>query len=887
MSISKLLDSINTKIDTSTDRKSHYTHLRTALNNLVKYDLISDYTLKDDLTTDLSAVREKYRVIVKRNGQADQRGPISKVNKLSEYYIETHDINYDKLSVAEILLKSAKLKFGEDIYLGTIPKIKRFEIKKTKKTLSSICSLIVREGYEITPSAWNITDINNRIERNNSVHVIKKWFTGERYPSSTKIPVSRLHCLEKVLNIPKNVLVNKSIQLDQQASIDKHGSLENSGYKSAKGRQNYAVQVLNKEFYEFFLQYSEYKIHGIAPKAKYTLEERKFSFGGSSVRELNSSGKESRWTAGNNGKNANLVRFNVLLRAFCSYCVTQENIAANDVSLSHMTDSFLLERLQLWEIKTTGIGLVLYDSLLHLIKVNCGTRGFLRLCGNKGDRSIEDYFAELNHLTEEIPFWMAQIKDLKANVSRVVVGGKSNVKYFLTLEVEKRLQLAEDMKKNLIERADSNYAESLFFLKKSQSNKTQDSMRERTFRKSGKFLNKAYQQAMTANIFNISFTVCPRVGNWASLNYFDSQKDNIHAIPALTQDFKGRYEVHIPLSGPNQLNLNEDVRYIKNAKFASTRAIIKILKPEFSPEIKNFLKIRKFYINNYMQEYVDLYLKKLKKQLAIVIKTKGECILNATILKCFRDILNEKLIFINSECIVDEKLGAMESADILKKFKSKKAEYLVFFKEAIKLTSTKLPDIKIKNLKKKQLDRAINRVETSIIEKSFFELAPDLLEVTKSKVTPKIIEMASHVIEQEIRAYSKFDKTQVTILFPWVGEPKNYSKMSADQIMSNSQREHSIVASLERRAFFMNKSYMATTFKAETRNSLKILVPGIDTNGFNIHANRHICAITHLDQFPGDWATVAVMINDTQRQVIETYGDEDRDITLARLANMD
>ena len=633
--------------------------------------------------------------------------------------------------------------------------------------------------------------------------------------------------------------------------------------KKTNTRNAYVVKVLNPEFYEYYQQYSEYKIHSIAPETKYSLEATsKFSFGGTTVRELNPSGKESKWTPGNNGRNDNLQRFNVQLRAFCHYCVLKEGIKEEDVSLSHFTDSKLLERMKIWVQKEAGIGYVLFDSLLHLIKSNCGTRGFLRLCGNKGQRSTEEYFAELDHLLEEIPVWMNQIKEVKNNISKAPVGRKANVIHILRMPVEERIDLFKDIDKNLIEKSESNFQESLFFLKKSRSKKTPDSYRERLFRKSSSFINKAYQQSMTALIFNTSFKICPRLTNWATLNYFDSKLDNIYEVPSLTKVSKNQYQILIPLSGPNLMNLDNNVRYIKNAKFANTVPIDVTLHEKFSPTINQFLKIRKAYIDDYMEYHVDYHLKKLKNNKEVLIKSEGRCIYDASVLQYFFELMAKNL-------------------------ESGKAEDIEYFNKAIKLASIKLQEISTKKPTKKQLRRALNKVEPVLLQKTVLELSPYIIEKSKKELTPEIFELAKKEADKEIEAYANFNKDNVFALFPWVAEPKNYSIISATKILSGSQQESSLAASLERRGFVYNKTTMANLYKSETKNALNILIPELISKGINVHANRHLCAVTYLDLHPGKFGIVAAMINDTVIEVIKTYGNEDRETMMSQLSHVE
>ena len=858
MSVVKFLENIKNKIKNSVEArdKSHYTHLRTALNNLMKYEIISDYTLKEDLTVNLENTLKKYKDTITKEGKADTRGPLSKVRRLSEYYIEITDINYDKLSVSELLLKAAKLKFECDIYLGTIPKTNRTNIKEGIITITDICSLIVREAYQLDSNSWNIDNIDNRIQRNNSVSVIKKWFTGERNPT-TKVPSARLRSIEKVLNLPIDILIEKS-----QSLTNKEGA--NSSNKKTKNKKNsYVVKNLNPEFYQFYQQYSSYKIHGEKPEIKYPLETgNKYTFGDSTIRELNSKGKEGRWTPGNNGRNTSLQRLNSQLKAFCHYCVSEEKIAQKDVSLSHLTDSKLLERMKLWVIRTAGIGYVVFDSLLLLIKATTSSRGFLRLAGNKGDRCIEEYFAELDYLQIEIPVWSSEIRELKANVAKETVGRKLNIKKILRMELGERRQLFADMNKNLIERSESNYLEGLFFLKKSKSKSVQDSYRERLLMKSSTFITNAYEQAMTAMILETSFLVCPRVSNWATLNFFESKEDNIYSLPSFSKSLKNRYEIDIPLSGPNLLDHNQGVRYIKNSKALNTKPIRVILKESFSPTINQFLKIRELYINEFMEHHANYYLDDLIAQKKILIESKGKCIFESSILKYFIANLNEKL-------------------------DSKTPDDINFLKKAIALSSAKTPDIPIKNLTKKQLDRALKKVDPTIIKKAVLELQPDIIEQVKEEDSSKTIEICMEKLEEEIKAYSGFDVKDVTALFPWVSPPKAYDKMSFTQIISHSQQENSIFAALERQSFIKSKISIAPKFKKETKITLNILTPESHSNGINIHANRHLCAMNHLDEFPGEYSIVAAMINDTEAQVMKTYGLPDREAIMDKLSHMD
>ena len=185
------------------------------------------------------------------------------------------------------------------------------------------------------------------------------------------------------------------------------------------------------------------------------------------------------------------------------------------------------------------------------------------------------------------------------------------------------------------------------------------------------------------------------------------------------------------------------------------------------------------------------------------------------------------------------------------------------------------------------MDRALKKVDPAIIKKAVLELQPDIIEQVKEEDSSKTINICMEKLEEEIKAYSSFDVKDVTALFPWVSQPRAYDKMSFTQIISHSQQESSIFAALERQSFIKSKISIAPKFKKETKITLNILTPESHSNGINIHANRHLCAMNHLDEFPGEYSIVAAMINDTEAQVMKTYGLADREAIMDKLSHMD
>jgi len=53
-------------------------------------------------------------------------------------------------------------------------------------------------------------------------------------------------------------------------------------------------------------------------------------------------------------------------------------------------------------------------------------------------------------------------------------------------------------------------------------------------------------------------------------------------------------------------------------------------------------------------------------------------------------------------------------------------------------------------------------------------------------------------------------------------------------------------------------------------------------HGINLHGMRHIVAVTHLEENPGDYVGAAAKLNDDIEQIIKTYGDRDRSKAMRR-----
>jgi hypothetical protein len=106
----------------SSDKKNiaQFSHLNTALNNLINKCITTSEHITIALIEDLENTLSKYKDILKEEKKSDLKGPLTRVRRLSEYYISIYNINDTVMSFSELLMSAVKRRYGESLWTGSV-----------------------------------------------------------------------------------------------------------------------------------------------------------------------------------------------------------------------------------------------------------------------------------------------------------------------------------------------------------------------------------------------------------------------------------------------------------------------------------------------------------------------------------------------------------------------------------------------------------------------------------------------------------------------------------------------------------------------------------------------------------------------------------------------
>lgn len=96
---------IKSNIESNDDKteKARYVHLNTALNTLIKNNLVTKSNIATALTVDLDATIASLKSILESEGKSDVRSPLTRVRRLADLYQAINNIDYANLTFSEIL----------------------------------------------------------------------------------------------------------------------------------------------------------------------------------------------------------------------------------------------------------------------------------------------------------------------------------------------------------------------------------------------------------------------------------------------------------------------------------------------------------------------------------------------------------------------------------------------------------------------------------------------------------------------------------------------------------------------------------------------------------------------------------------------------------------
>lgn len=617
-----LKDGILKNSDNKTE-KGRYTQLQTALNKLIKLDLIDDNSISQLTNSDeLQKLLKNYEKALRKEGKDDCRGYLTRVRNLSKLYDEITNLKTEDMSFSEIMKEGLKRKYGslDVFYQGEINADNHHEIKKKFKTYKQACMEIVKAGAFKHPELWpsvkihdpNITKSEMANQLSSPSKNIRDWILGDSSPSP-RINVGRLYFIEEYLLLPKGALANKVLITRNKPTNEKKQKREaarknsKSQAKSSHHRhKKFVVKSLNKNFQTYYEEYSEYKLTGTQPVIRNITEkmlnhrraEKKLK-----VRELKN-GKETRWTAGADGSHQSLSQFYYSLRAFINFCVTEKNMKMEDVDVYHLTNFDILDSLEK-HVTNGHMGASTAIDILRIVNTSARKKGYLRLCGSPGNRETEDYFEDLDDILEEMPIWISNIKPLIKSGDSGSYQGKENIQFLLDLDdADKIIDTCNKSSNILIQRSKSALSEADRLLSASKS-KT-DKVKDKFLREANTNISSAYYESMAAMFLSMSFINAPRAINLVTLKYYDSVQERDKNYASLTYHRKkNQYQLYIPKYGISPIT-EEETRIIKNAMIKGTVNIDVMMPETISPIISTFIKARDYYIKYKMKNSMPI-----------------------------------------------------------------------------------------------------------------------------------------------------------------------------------------------------------------------------------------------------------------------------------------
>ena len=623
MSLAKLRAAIKEGIvNNQSDQKAKNAliQLQTALNTLVRYEIIDENSISS-LANNIEKTLGIYEKALKADGKSDIKGYRSRAKSLLNYYIELTTFNTENMTFSDVMKEGLKRKYGSlDIfYQGDINSDNHREVIKKYKTYKQAAMDIVKAGVKQSPKLWPSVNISNQNLTESAInrHVdaaaknIRDWILGDTSPSS-RIKNERLYFIEDYLSLPKGALVDKALSIRKPARNPRNAKMQADKSKKKKSNEqtsskhkNFEIKVLNKNFEQYYEEYSNYKIKGVVPKTKnitQRMRNDKHAAKRMKVSELHK-GEETYWTAGADGSMASAEKFYFSLRAFINFCVQHLKIPFEQVDVCHLTDTEILEELLLYTANG-NIGASTTESILTILRASAIKRGYLRLCANPGNRILEDYFDDLDYITEELPNW---IKKNQRNIKRQSGGsysGKQNIQFLLDLEDADAIKdSCQKCSQIMIKKSQGSLLEAdrLIALSNKKHNNHKKHMTTAC-----SHITSAYYDSISAILLSFCFKNIPRCINLVTMKFYDSvnARDKDYASLIYHRQ-RNQYQLYIPLFGISPIT-GKHGRLIKNSRAKRTVPIDIFFHEELTPIFNNFINARSYYIKYKMTHNIPL-----------------------------------------------------------------------------------------------------------------------------------------------------------------------------------------------------------------------------------------------------------------------------------------
>lgn len=586
-------------------RLDMFRHHKTALNNVVSnFKLVEPENFAITFFERFDDLLEKYKSELKYRGRSDTRGPLTKLRRVREMYVEMNNIDFKQSTFSEILLEAAKRKFGEKLYLDSINPKNQKEVKDKHITLREIATDIVIKAVKANPKLFEsvktpISSFKATEGLSSASKLIRDYLTGEVVPSE-RVPDERLEFIEDYFLLPRGILLDKVLR-KRRSAVKKQS--RKSKQKKVPGNpvRKKRLTELCPGLLRVYNEYTDFKLHGTHPPIvnipKESTHDRRWTLRNSLNEE--SQRKNRNWSIDATDSCGSAKSFYSQLLGFQEFCLEDAKLPIDQISSAHLTDPELLYDFASWS-KVKGNGGSSTMRLLNFVFRASQKRGYLRLCGERGDRDVEEYFDDLDFIQEQYYELISKLEGTVRERGKAADKGKENIKFLQNYKATNRRHLVHRASVHLVSESSNFLREAKRQLRKAAKAET-EILRFKAKKSASHFAQKAFDRILTAVILETSFVVAPRASTWCDFKYYESvhaRDERYCSITYLRQ--KNRFEMMAPLYGPSLVNDQEWVRYLKNSD-AKNATPIHIILPEYlTPLFKKYIDIRSFYIEHNM-----------------------------------------------------------------------------------------------------------------------------------------------------------------------------------------------------------------------------------------------------------------------------------------------
>jgi len=593
---------------------ARFRHHRTALNNLLKNSLADTVNLPVVLTSNLDKTLDDYKTILINKNKSDIRSPLTRVRRLAELYVELTDLNFNKQTFTDIIQGALSRMYGEKLYTGEITPLTQKTITNNFVTYRSIAKNLIRKSKDVDKTLWPVVEDDmtktNPHGLSSASNILRKFFCGEELPSR-KYPVARIHFLEDELGIPSGTLEKKIAGKSIAPSLTVRSTAKAN--KTQKKDRKDSI-CLNDNLNKCLKEYREFKLYETQPELINVTDDMR-SNRRISRRLMVTEKLDKKWTFNDKQFSNAAVRLSGALTGFLSFCCEDKKIAYETVSTYHLTDPDIVKEYCLKKINSSGASTA--ESLLQFLKLACGKHGYLYYCGERGERSLEDFYDDVEYIAETS---LKLIMKCRASVKKnqKFDSGKKNISTLLSIPTKERKELTHQMSNLLMDKALAAHQRALLHYKNSKNSKTASGSKT-NIQSARTFISRAYFPALSALILDTCYIVSPRAANYTSFKVYDSALNRCPEYPSITYLRNvGRFEMIAPLYGPSLLNPRENTRYLKNSDSAEAVPIELVLPERLTGMYKNFLTIRNDYIKIAIEDRIPSMIDRVKQSISAI-----------------------------------------------------------------------------------------------------------------------------------------------------------------------------------------------------------------------------------------------------------------------------